>query len=82
MYPLATHQHDSNVIELLSPLARVSDLLGYIEPYEIIKSAKEDGFEMSDEEAKEWIDMLDDNHDGKVSFSEFIKAFGELKNKQ
>ncbi|KAB8261317.1 hypothetical protein BDV32DRAFT_148585 [Aspergillus pseudonomiae] len=54
----------------------------YIEPFEIIKSAKEDGFEMSDEEAKEWIDTLDENHDGKVSFSEFIKAFGELKNKQ
>ena len=24
---------------------------------------------MSDEEAKEWIDTLDENHDGKVSFS-------------
>ncbi|GMG11576.1 unnamed protein product [Aspergillus oryzae] len=27
------------------------------------------GFEMSDDEAKEWIEELDGNHDGKVSFS-------------
>ncbi|KNG84427.1 hypothetical protein ANOM_007596 [Aspergillus nomiae NRRL 13137] len=54
----------------------------YIEPYEIINAAKKEGFEMSDEEAKEWIDELDENHDGKVSFSEFIKAFGELKSNQ
>ncbi|KAE8333647.1 EF-hand [Aspergillus sergii] len=54
----------------------------YIEPYELIAAAKEDGFEMSDDEAKEWIAELDADHDGKVSFSEFIKAFGELKSNQ
>ncbi|KOC09034.1 hypothetical protein AFLA70_152g002431 [Aspergillus flavus AF70] len=54
----------------------------YIEPYELIAAAKEHGFEMSDDEAKEWIEELDVNHDGKVSFSEFLTAFGELKSKQ
>ncbi|QRD85575.1 hypothetical protein F9C07_4609 [Aspergillus flavus] len=54
----------------------------YIEPYELIAAAKEQGFEMSDDEAKEWIEELDGNHDGKVSFSEFLTAFGELKSKQ
>lgn len=56
-------------IELPSLKAHVLYLLGYIEPYELIAAAKEQGFEMSDDEAKEWIEELDGNHDGKVSFS-------------
>ncbi|PIG79337.1 hypothetical protein AARAC_011178 [Aspergillus arachidicola] len=54
----------------------------YIEPYELIAAARKDGFEMSDDEAKEWIENLDADHDGKVSFSEFLTAFGKLKSNQ
>ncbi|KAE8417474.1 EF-hand [Aspergillus pseudocaelatus] len=54
----------------------------YIEPKELIAAARKDGLDMSDEEAEEWIGDLDEDHDGKVSFSEFIKAFGErMENK-
>ncbi|RAL17551.1 EF-hand domain-containing protein [Aspergillus homomorphus CBS 101889] len=49
----------------------------FIEPYELIAAAKEDGLEMSDEEAREWLKDLDCNDNGKVEFSEFIKRFGE-----
>ncbi|KAE8131503.1 hypothetical protein BDV38DRAFT_288656 [Aspergillus pseudotamarii] len=54
----------------------------YIEPKELIAAAQKHGLDMSDEEAELWINELDENHDGKVSFSEFIKAFGErMQNK-
>ncbi|OGM49237.1 hypothetical protein ABOM_004137 [Aspergillus bombycis] len=51
----------------------------YIEPYELIAHAKKEGLDITDEQAKAWVDELDENHDGKVSFSEFLKGFGELK---
>ncbi|OJJ44464.1 hypothetical protein ASPZODRAFT_794889 [Penicilliopsis zonata CBS 506.65] len=49
----------------------------FLTPAEVIAHAKKEGIEMTDEQAKEYIDIMDVNKNGTVEFSEFIKALGE-----
>ncbi|KAJ5874234.1 EF-hand [Penicillium soppii] len=44
---------------------------------ELIEGAKKNGFEMSDEEAAEFIKEFDNNANGTIEFSEFLKVLGE-----
>ncbi|KAL4893173.1 EF-hand [Aspergillus ambiguus] len=49
----------------------------FITPEELMTAAKNEGEELSPQEAAEWIAQFDQNGNGKVEFSEFIKALGE-----
>ncbi|GFF97318.1 calmodulin-like protein 5 [Aspergillus udagawae] len=49
----------------------------YITPEELVEAAKRDGEEMTKEDAADFIKDFDTNGNGKIEFSEFIKALGE-----
>ncbi|KAJ5520203.1 EF-hand [Penicillium fimorum] len=49
----------------------------FITTDELIATAKKDGIEMSEEEADEHIKAFDNNGNGKIEFSEFLKVLGE-----
>ncbi|KAE8333648.1 hypothetical protein BDV39DRAFT_198562 [Aspergillus sergii] len=48
-----------------------------IDVKEYIAFARSEGLALNDDEAEEWFKEMDKNHDGEVSFKEFINAFGE-----
>ncbi|KAE8381115.1 hypothetical protein BDV26DRAFT_289818 [Aspergillus bertholletiae] len=54
-----------------------TDYDGYIDPYELIGTANEKGLGMTDEEGVAWVKKLDFDGDGRVSFGEFLTAFGK-----
>ncbi|KAJ5996720.1 EF-hand [Penicillium canescens] len=49
----------------------------FITTDELIITAKEQGIEMNDEQAAEFIKNFDNNGNGKIEFSEFLKVLGE-----
>ncbi|KAE8363448.1 hypothetical protein BDV27DRAFT_158767 [Aspergillus caelatus] len=48
-----------------------------IDPREYIEYARSEGLALNDKEAEQWFNDMDKNHNGKVSFKEFINEFGK-----